>query len=73
MSFETPACLDCKHYHRSDSGPVAFACDAFPDGIPDEILLHRNPHTAPFPGDHGLQFEPIKPMSKASRIPARRR
>lgn len=25
-------CLQCKHYHKDDE------CEAFPDGIPDDIL-----------------------------------
>ena len=33
-------------------------CEAFPDGIPDEIAYGDNPHTSPFPGDHGIRFEP---------------
>ena len=32
-------------------------CEAFPDGIPDEIAYGDNPHTSPFPGDHGIRFE----------------
>ena len=32
-------------------------CDAFPDGkIPREIWEAKNDHTAPYPGDHGIQF-----------------
>ncbi len=75
MSYEAPVCMDCKHYRRSDSGPVAFTCDAFREGIPEEILLHRNPHTEPFPGDHGIRFEPIEEpvKAKATRVPSRRR
>lgn len=33
------------------------ACDAFPEGIPKEILL-RGEHDTPFPGDKGIRFEP---------------
>lgn len=32
-------------------------CEAFPDGIPDEIAYGDNTHTSPYPGDHGIQFE----------------
>lgn len=32
-------------------------CDAFPDGIPDEIAYGDNLHLKPFPGDHGIQFQ----------------
>ena len=33
----------------------SFACKAFPDGIPREILA-RGEHDTPFPGDHGYRF-----------------
>jgi hypothetical protein len=31
-------------------------CDACPDGIPTDILDGTYDHTAPHPGDHGLQY-----------------
>ncbi len=34
------------------------ACAAFPDGIPDEIAYGSNLHLRPFPGDHGITYEP---------------
>jgi hypothetical protein len=33
------------------------ACRAFPTGIPEEIAYGDNLHTAPYPGDHGIQYE----------------
>jgi hypothetical protein len=33
-------------------------CDAFPDGIPDDVLFGDRPHTKPIAGDNGLQYEP---------------
>jgi hypothetical protein len=33
------------------------ACEAFPEGIPAVIWTGENDHHAPFPGDHGIQFE----------------
>lgn len=44
-------CWKCKHI-RAD-----YTCAAFPEGIPSDIWQGVN-HTEPFPGDHGLQFEP---------------
>ena len=46
-------CSLCKHLISIDKA----TCQAFPGGIPDEIFLYGNEHTAPFPGDHGIQFE----------------
>lgn len=40
-------------------------CIAFPkgDGIPEPIRDGTNPHTEPYPGDHGLLFEPLPPKN----------
>ncbi len=46
-------CLVCSHYYQTCT------CKAFPDGIPDKILMGEADHTKPFPGDHGIQFEAI--------------
>jgi hypothetical protein len=32
-------------------------CRGFPNGIPGELAYRENPHTSPFPGDHGIQYE----------------
>jgi hypothetical protein len=64
MIGEPPICMWCKHYHRS--GPTA--CDAFPERIPDEIWYSCNPHTEPFPGDHGIQFELDEARDKVVRL-----
>ncbi|MGI8335781.1 hypothetical protein ACRYCC_38030 [Actinomadura scrupuli] len=32
-------------------------CEAFPDGIPDDIDLGGFDHRLPYPGDHGVRFE----------------
>lgn len=53
----SPSCNHCRHYRRRLAGPAT--CDAFPEGIPREILTARHMHTSPYPGDHGIRFEPI--------------
>jgi len=44
-------CLRCKH-KRFDN-----KCAAFPDRIPDEILLNEFDHREPWPGDGGVRFQ----------------
>lgn len=46
-------CTACRHY-RDDA-----TCDAFPDGIPVRILENDHDHRRPYPGDHGVRFDPV--------------
>ena len=34
-------------------------CEAYPDGVPKEIMLAENDHSSPFEGDHGIQYEAV--------------
>lgn len=45
-------CDLCKHVHKDN-----ITCDAFPDGIPIEILSNQKAHTKPYPNDGGIRFE----------------
>jgi hypothetical protein len=36
---------------------ISYRCEAFPDGIPEEIRRGKNLHLKPYPGDHGVQYE----------------
>ena len=49
-----PDCLECRHCRLPESP----TCDAFPNGIPREILIEGRGHRRPYPGDHGILFEP---------------
>ena len=52
-------CSKCKHFRRFAGG-----CDAFPDGIPDEITSGDNAHLTPLKDQgNNIVFEPIKPKS----------
>ena len=53
-------CRECKH-QTTDNQQV---CTAFPDGKPLPIISGEITHDSPFPGDHGIQFEPREPDSR---------
>ena len=46
-------CLVCAHRGLN------IACDAFPQGIPDEILSGKFDHTKPYKGDNGIMFKKL--------------
>ena len=52
------SCDACAHYIGVLNGKLV--CEAFPDGIPDDILEGFD-HTQPHDGDHGIRYEPVKP------------
>ena len=52
-----PQCKRCKYKHSYYDGKKKLTCAAFPDGVPDDILLNRHKHTESYPGDNGILFE----------------
>ena len=48
-------CWCCGRSYENPPG----TCEAYPSGIPGEILLGYVDHRQPYEGDHGLQFVPI--------------
>jgi len=67
MSLPEPKCFSrkCRHYRGvlwlgDEESTEVNVCAAFPEGIPDEIAYGENPHTKPFQGDNGIQFEKKK-------------
>ncbi len=46
-------CMECSRQVHSEEG---YACEAYPDGIPKEIIDGKWDHRVSKPGDHGLQF-----------------
>lgn len=57
------ACGSCLHL-KFDEPRV---CDAFPEGIPDEILGGKNDHREPYPGDNSIQYETDTSLSPAAQ------
>ena len=57
MTCIIPMCVYCRYFDAAARG--ANICAAFPHGIPDSIFWGEQDHFAPYPGDHGIQFEPI--------------
>jgi hypothetical protein len=73
LPIYSKVCIGCRHWRLHDGR----TCDAFPerDSIPLEIWLGDNDHRQPFPGDHGIQFEPYTPeeiRAMAGAEPARK-
>lgn len=56
-----PDCFRCAHYTGDQATIAGSKCKAFPDGIPNSIILGDVDHDKPIDGDHGFRFEPIFP------------
>ena len=54
MSFQ---CIFCKHlYDLKNKKP---SCEAFPMGVPREMLTGEADHRKAYEGDNGIKFESI--------------
>lgn len=48
-----PICFMCTHYREN------YHCDAFPDGIPFDVIASNIDHRNEIEGDNGIHFQPI--------------
>ena len=53
MQYPAPLCVICRHLRENDEEMV---CDAYPDGIPFEILTSQADHRKPYAGDGGITY-----------------
>ena len=62
----SPVCTFCRHWRIREGR----TCAAFPEpnAIPLAIWRGENTHQAPFPGDHGIQFEPVDTEDAGQRL-----
>lgn len=48
--------------------PGSRQCQAFPDGIPDDIYLGKVIHDKPYEGDHGLMYISIDDYDETEEV-----
>jgi hypothetical protein len=59
MSIESEfywQCLNCRHFKGRMALQEKHRCDAFLDGIPNDIIEGEFDHRRPYPGDNGIRF-----------------
>jgi len=55
MTAPLSICPFCKYFRAEVKDKLS--CDAYPDGIPTEIIMMEVDHRKPYKGDRGIQFE----------------
>jgi len=58
-----PMCHYCKRFIKIKPGPI-YLCEAFPNGVPQDILDFKHDHRKPYEGDNGITFEPKEGLEK---------
>jgi hypothetical protein len=57
MTLPVVQCGSCVHFDRANM--AGNFCDAFPDGIPEEITRNEFDHRNPHPDDNGIRYTPL--------------
>lgn len=55
---------ECKWYIRPVGDKGIHVCQAFPQGIPDEIANGDNLHTEPYPEDGGITYKKARNVNR---------
>jgi hypothetical protein len=50
-------CASCKHLDKAAAERESLRCNAYPRGIPLDIVFGQTEHDHPLEGDHGIQYE----------------
>ena len=60
--FDRFLCIYCKRFDGTQfiDGADTVTCDAYPDGIPREIITNKVDHRSPYRGDGGLTFVALR-------------
>ena len=64
IDLRVSQCTFCAH--RSDDGTY---CEAFPQGIPFDLLHNRHDHRLEYPGDNGTRYTPVV-LEETAKVPA---
>ncbi|MFH1010194.1 MAG: hypothetical protein V1784_03035 [bacterium] len=55
--YASPFCFEAGCTRFSGMKGSEYICDAFPEGIPEDIFLGKVLHLGPYEGDYGIQYD----------------